>query len=197
MASVLAAVHPDRFAAVAVHSGVPYRAAGGAREAMAAMQGGGPNVEELAQRLREALGERTPPPLLVMHGSEDQAVAPVNGRRLAAAWLRVAGRAGPPEGGAGSLLPAADRDEAHTGSGVHPWRLRAWESDGPRVELREVEGLGHAWSGGDPAGSYTDPEGPDATAWVVEFFERASGSAAGEAADPHPDDEGPARARAP
>ena len=41
-----------------------------------------------------------------------------------------------------------------------------------QVALREIEGLGHAWSGGAPRVPYSDPTGPDATALVWAFMER-------------------------
>ena len=43
------------------------------------------------------------------------------------------------------------------------------------MELWRVEGLGHAWSGGRPEGSYADPKGPSATRALVRFFRRAAG----------------------
>jgi poly(3-hydroxybutyrate) depolymerase len=48
---------------------------------------------------------------------------------------------------------------------------RDYRTDG-RVVARwvRVAGLGHAWSGGDAAFAYNDPQPPDATALFGEFF---------------------------
>ena len=41
------------------------------------------------------------------------------------------------------------------------------------VRLTEIEGLGHAWSGGLGSQPFSDPRGPDATAMIWAFAQRA------------------------
>ena len=148
MAAVMAATYPELYAAVGVHSGIAYRAAHDAGSALTAMRTGGPPVPSSAV------------PVIVVHGDRDRIVAPVNSDKVIGARLAV-----------GDVTGQAAPSTMRTDSGCSYTRTVHRNRDGLAVaESVIVHGGGHAWSGGSPAGSYTDPSGPDASAEIIRFF---------------------------
>jgi poly(hydroxyalkanoate) depolymerase family esterase len=149
MAAVMGATHPDLYAGVGVHSGLAYQAARDVPSAFTAMRTGGPPGPSLQNRL------------IVFHGDQDRTVAPVNADRLIAS--RVTRGTRPVQG------PTTTRGG---GKGRHSHTREVYRDDvGWSVAERwTVHGAGHAWSGGSAVGSYTDPQGPDASAEMLRFF---------------------------
>ena len=73
---------------------------------------------------------------------------------------------------------ASRSERGASGEGRGYLRTVTARPDGtPGIECWMIEGGGHAWSGGHPSGSYTDPDGPDASAEMVRFFLDASAEA--------------------
>ncbi|WP_038210101.1 MULTISPECIES: extracellular catalytic domain type 1 short-chain-length polyhydroxyalkanoate depolymerase [Xenophilus] len=153
MAALLGLSAPERFVAVAMHSGVAPGAARSRHSALAAMAG----------RRAPALGASPAvplPPLLVLQGDADAVVAPVNGERAARAWAE-----------AGGARPAAAQ-QRQRGQRL-PMRVTAYRRRGrTQVVQVDIHGLGHDWSGGATASPFTDPRGPDASALVWGFVAR-------------------------
>lgn len=138
MAANLAALFPERFAAVASHSGMPALGAVNLGEALGLMRNGAEDVMPLVARARAAMGDRARAvPFLVIHGANDAVVTVKASRALAAQWTAINVALG---------------------------------ADASTIELRIIEGLGHAWSGGDTSGTYTDPKSPDVTADILRFL---------------------------
>lgn len=100
-------------------------------------------------------------PAIVLYGADDKVVNPSNGdalvRQLVDAWVQLTPNAR-------YAAPVTDtltlRERAVT-------RTRAM---GGNVEAWRIQGLGHAWSGGSPAGTFTDAAGPGASAIMLHFL---------------------------
>ena len=114
MAANLAALYPDRIAAVAIHSGIPALAAADLPSALRAMQGGAPTADELATHVLSVMGARARAmPVIAIHGADDKVVSPLNLDRIAEQWKLVNGRVA-----AGREVPV----ERHLLPGVgHAW----------------------------------------------------------------------------
>jgi len=157
MAAVMAAAYPDLYAAVGVHSGLPYAAAGDVASAFAAMKQGASRPPRPPARLV---------PLIVFHGDRDATVALAN----AAGLIDDALAAARPDGRPGTLATAVTTGQV---PGGHAYtRTRYQNPAGAALAERwTIHQGGHAWSGGVPHGSYTDPRGPDASAELIRFFD--------------------------
>ncbi|MBV8221271.1 MAG: PHB depolymerase family esterase [Solirubrobacterales bacterium] len=175
MALILAACYPDVFAAVAVHSGLPYRSATDLPSAFAVMGHADASKATDGHDIHSAMGRHARPiPSLVVHGTADRTVAPENSRRILAQSMHANHLASPRTE---AHSPATPTTSEHTRAdgGLFYTRNRWIDDRGALMhESIEVEGLGHAWSGGTPGGSYTDPRGPSATEAIWAFFAQAA-----------------------
>ncbi len=152
MGALLATLHPERFEAVVMHSGIPPGTAHSPASALAAMHGRrSPSAPVAAAAW---------PPLLVIHGSADRVVAPVNGRAAAQLWAVAVG--------ARECAPRVTRRGKRYAARVTEFRRGARLA----VSLLEIDGLGHAWSGGAAKQPFSDPQGPDASRLAWTFFAR-------------------------
>jgi poly(hydroxyalkanoate) depolymerase family esterase len=149
-AAIMGATHADLYAAVGIHSGLACGAASDLPSAFVAMrQGVGPKA---------IADSRSPVPTIVFHGDRDTTVHPNNGDRI----LQQSAKATSPT--TKMLRGRVPQGHAYTHIILSDARGRVIS------EHWNIHGAGHAWSGGSPAGSYTDPRGPDATREMLRFF---------------------------
>jgi poly(hydroxyalkanoate) depolymerase family esterase len=167
MACLLAVRYSRLFAACAIHSGLMYGAASSAAQALALMRDGpSPSSIERARQLVSGVSEfAATVPTLVIHGDRDMTVNSVNADQIIAQLKARVEKIADPS--AGPLLTGIER---RIESGGHTYR----EQDSTRhreVVLRKivVEGLGHAWSGGDMNYEFNDSNGPDASRFILDF----------------------------
>jgi poly(hydroxyalkanoate) depolymerase family esterase len=148
-AAVMAMTYPDIFAAVGIHSGLACGSAGSMAAAVSTMRRGAPVRPQRATR---------PVPTIVFHGDRDTTVAPINGDQAIA-----------------QAQPDVELDitivEGRSDGGMAFTRTVFTDPNGTwSSEQWLLHGAGHAWAGGHPSGSHTDPTGPDASREMLRFF---------------------------
>jgi poly(hydroxyalkanoate) depolymerase family esterase len=156
MAAVMGATYPDLYAAVGVHSGLPYRSAADLPSAFAAMRGHAGQQGRQSRKPRGTGEDSGFIRTIVFHGDADHIVHPSN----AASMVEV-------ERTSESVARAEVR---HNAIRAHTRTVTRDKTGEVIVEHWLVHGSGHAWSGGSPDGTYTDPQGPDASREMLRFF---------------------------
>ena len=156
MAAVLAHTHPEVFAAVGVHSGLPYGSAHDLPSALTAMKAGGSGHSGRIAASRA----------IVFHGDADGTVNVRNGDGLAAQFACARE----------DLRLSVERETTTRG---RAFTRRVYHDAAGHAALEHwtIHGAGHAWSGGAAGGSYTDPAGPDASLAMIRFFSASANAA--------------------
>lgn len=106
--------------------------------------------------------------LAAILGTGDAVVAPVNAVALVGQYLALNGVDTP---GSDDALAPPDSDRRIEVAPGRTMRVREWRREGRLLaRLVEIEGLGHAWSGGDPAQRFTEAAPPAASDLVAGLF---------------------------
>jgi len=172
LAAILGLRHPRLVRGVLVHSGLACGAASSAAAALRVMrEGPDTNVVRIADDAYIAQRRDTcDVPLLVIHGDRDDVVSLRNADALVAQYLRF-NRLARGDAAAGDDPLPPPFATAHTEEGTaHAYRLDDWHA-GATLAVRRVvvDGLAHAWSGGNAAYAFADPRGPEALELLASF----------------------------
>jgi poly(hydroxyalkanoate) depolymerase family esterase len=156
-AAIMGATYHDLYAAIGAHSGLACGAAIDLPSAFVAMRQGGLAASSGSDD-RVILSDGPTVPTIVFHGDRDITVHPSNGDHILEQSMRT----------------TSTQRKVYRGRvpGGHAYtRTIHTDASGRGIfEHWNIHGAGHAWSGGSPAGSYTDPRGPDATREMLRFF---------------------------
>lgn len=163
MAAIMGHEYPELFAAMGVHSGLPVGAAHNVTSALALMKTA---QSQFAPSVAAAPLVARAVPLIVLHGGADRTVNPANADwlvRSAAETYRLIKPEAP-------LQMYTQTVQASDGSRAYSRSRHTTGAGLSTIEQWQIEGAGHAWSGGDAHGSYADARGPDATQAMLDFF---------------------------
>ncbi len=167
------AMHNSRLlAGMFLHSGVAAGAASSPMTALGVLKDGpDQDVAAIGAQARADAGPGAHTvPALVVQGERDDFVAPAHATEIVRQVLAFARF--PAVQPAPAPLPPADRETVSLTPEGRRVTVREWH-DGARLVARLVlvDALGHAWSGGDAAVKFNDPQGPAATDLLHAFID--------------------------
>lgn len=174
MASIMLACYPDLFAAGAVIAGGMYRAASGQEDAIRTLLQGSALPPDIAgSQAWECSGRhRGRVPVIVVHGTIDPRAHPLNGIQAMAQFLQMNDLSDDRRDNDSIALTRTDT-RRHQVPGGYSYLVTTARSRGEVLAQHyAIEGMGHSWSGGDPAFPYADPAGPDASRILWNFFKQ-------------------------
>ena len=156
MAATVAVNYPELYTALGIHSGVPHGAARDFMSAMFAMQHGVMASYAIHPTHRQI-------PTIVFHGDEDNIIHSTH----AAQFIGGNRHAQWPSNITNRHVESVARQKNRYG-----YTRTVQLGDDQRIfsEHWIVHGGGHAWYGGNAAGTYIDPHGPDAAGEMMRFF---------------------------
>ena len=172
LTGTLLACYSDVFAAGMIGAGAMYKAATTISGTGFAMLFGsiyhpddrGRDAWECSGRPRHTV------PVLVVHGTKDSVVNIVNGRQATRQFLQTSDYGD--DGVANdSIRPVATQVTRAGVPGGRAYTVEDYVYGGSLVARHiEIQGMDHAWPGGDSRYPFADPSGPDGTSIMWDFF---------------------------
>lgn len=173
MTSILGATYPDVFSGIGICSGLEYHGADLEEfdNPLIAMDKGGSDPYKCGEKAFQEMGDqKRKMPVIVFHGTSDDIVHPINAQLLITQWSQTNFLI---EDGKGKVDVTPTSVKADIVNGKSYLQTVYHDPSGyPLLELWLVNGMQHAWSGGNSDGSYTDPQGPDASSIIWNFLKR-------------------------
>lgn len=171
MASNLLGCYSDLFQGGLIQSGFEYGAAQSESEAHSVMSNGSTrDLDGLAQQAYACSPRRsTLIPVIVVQGSSDPYVNPVNADRVASFFeklntLIARGVGQNPQ------VAEATKQLASVNGGYNSAETDSLFDGQVIVQKVIVQGMGHGWSGGTANQQYMDPKGPSSTEMIADLF---------------------------
>jgi poly(hydroxyalkanoate) depolymerase family esterase len=167
LANIIALRYPEYVAAVGLHSSPVYGTVDSRMGAFSAMQHG--SSHSLSEAVREMATRADFPgmPAIILHGQDDKVVRSINLGQLTQQFclLNKVDPSAPPL----SEQSVEARPEGRAPR--HAFEVKDYgKSRKALVRVYRIDGLDHAWSGGDPALPFNAAPGPDASQLMWNFF---------------------------